>query len=107
MKSSGEMGASRARRDPQRVHSASRARRDQSGRYGVQGQKARVSRRKMLGMTALGLAGAGAVAGGGVAAAQLWQSGALRGIFGGAATSNMQIGHLLRRAGFGVRPEEV
>src|SRR5256885_4904979 len=63
------------------------------------------SRRKMLGVTAL--AGAGVAAGGGTALAVMWQNGTLRGLFGGPVAGSVQIGHLLRRAGFGARPEEV
>src|SRR5437763_9248792 len=52
-----------------------------------------LSRRKLFGVTAVGL---GTAAIGGVALEQWWQ----RGGFNGAIVDNVQIGHLLRRAGF-------
>jgi hypothetical protein len=58
----------------------------------------RISRRKLMGASIVGLAGLGI---GGVAA-ELWvQHGGLSNLFHGPIASNMQIGHLLRRAGFG------
>lgn len=62
-----------------------------------------MSRRKMVGLTALGLGGLGAasVAGGLALGKALHPS-----YSGGAIASNAQIGHLLRRAGFGGTAEE-
>ena len=59
-----------------------------------------LSRRKLFGMTAVGL---GAAAVGGVALEQWWQHGG----FNGTVAESVQIGHLLRRAGFGASPEEL
>jgi uncharacterized protein (DUF1800 family) len=72
---------------------------------------ATVSRRKFMGVSVAGLAaigGAGAAAAiGGVALAKLLQNGALGNAFHGPVASNTQIGHLLRRAGFGATPDEL
>src|SRR5437764_6432628 len=59
-----------------------------------------LSRRKLFGITAVGL---GAAAVGGVALEQWWQHSG----FNGAMADNVQLGHLLRRAGFGANPEEL
>jgi uncharacterized protein (DUF1800 family) len=66
-----------------------------------------VSRRKLLGLGALGLAGAGVVAGGGVALAEIAQHGGLGAWLHGPQASNVQIGHLLRKAGFGANPQDL
>jgi len=58
----------------------------------------RISRRKLMGASIVGLAGLGI---GGVAAEMWVQHGGLSNLFHGPIASNMQIGHLLRRAGFG------
>jgi uncharacterized protein (DUF1800 family) len=65
-----------------------------------------MSRRKLFSIAALGIAGAGVV---GATAAygartleNAWQASSL-----GGKTGNAQIGHLLRRAGFGARPDEL
>ncbi len=72
---------------------------------------ASVSRRKFMGVSVAGLAaigGAGAAAAiGGVAMAKWLQNGGLGDIFHGPMASNTQIGHLLRRAGFGATPDEL
>src|SRR5262249_11827119 len=74
-------------------------------------QPAPVSRRKFMGKSIAGLAalgGAGVAAAlGGVALGQLIQHGGLTNPFQGPAASSTQIGHLLRRAGFGGSPEEI
>src|SRR5436305_5767451 len=59
-----------------------------------------LSRRKLFGVA---VAGVGAAAVGGVALEQWWQH---RG-FNGAVANNVQLGHLLRRAGFGASPQEL
>ncbi len=70
-----------------------------------------VSRRKFMGVSIAGLAaigGAGAAAAiGGVALAKLIQNGGLGGVYHEPMASSMQIGHLLRRAGFGTTPDEL
>jgi len=72
---------------------------------------AAVSRRKFMGVSVAGLAaigGAGAAAAiGGVALAKLIQNGGFRDPFQGPMASNTQIGHLLRRTGFGATPNEL
>src|SRR5882757_6005492 len=64
-----------------------------------------LSRRKLF----IGLAGVGAVAavGGGVALEQWIQHGGLKPTFQGPLPGNVQIGHLLRRAGFSATPQEI
>jgi hypothetical protein len=70
-----------------------------------------VSRRKFMGVSVAGLAaisGAGAAAAiGGVALAKWLQNGGLGDVSHGPMASNTQIGHLLRRAGFGATPDEL
>src|SRR5438876_5615624 len=70
-----------------------------------------VSRRKFMGVSVAGLAaigGAGAAAAiGGVALAKLIQNGGLGDVFHGPMASSTQIGHLMRRAGFGANPDEL
>jgi uncharacterized protein (DUF1800 family) len=72
---------------------------------------ATVSRRKFMGVSVAGLAaigGAGAAAAiGGVALAKLIQNGGLGEVSHGPMASKTQIGHLLRRAGFGATPDEL
>src|SRR5207248_4001782 len=72
---------------------------------------ASVSRRKFMGVSVAGLAmigGAGAAAAiGGVAMAKWLQNGGLGDVFHGPMASNTQIGHLLRRTGFGATPDEL
>jgi len=64
----------------------------------------KISRRKL----AIGLAGAGmAAAASGIGIQQILQHGGLNAVLNGPMTSNMQIGHLLRRAGFGAAPDEL
>ncbi|MBV9231403.1 MAG: DUF1800 domain-containing protein [Chloroflexi bacterium] len=64
----------------------------------------KISRRKL----AIGLTGAGvAAAAGGIGIQQLIQRGGLNTILHGPMASNMQIGHLLRRAGFGATSNEM
>ena len=58
----------------------------------------RISRRTLMGASLVGLAGLGL---GGIAAEQWVQHGGLNNLFHGPMASNMQTGHLLRRAGFG------
>jgi len=68
-----------------------------------------VSRRKFMGVSVAGLAaisGAGAAAAiGGVALAKWLQNGGLGDVSHGPMASETQIGHLLRRAGFGATPD--
>jgi len=70
-----------------------------------------VSRRKFMGVSVAGLAaigGAGAAAAiGGVALAKMIQNGGIGNPSHGPMASNTQIGHLLRRAGFGATPDEL
>ncbi len=70
-----------------------------------------VSRRKFMGVSVAGLAaisGAGAAAAiGGVALAKWLQNGGLGDVSHGPMASETQIGHLLRRAGFGATPDEL
>jgi uncharacterized protein (DUF1800 family) len=72
---------------------------------------ATVSRRKFMGVSVAGLAalgGAGAAAAiSGVALAKLIQNDWLGGASHGPMASSTQIGHLLRRAGFGATPDEL
>ena len=72
---------------------------------------ASVSRRKFMGVSVAGLAaigGAGAAAAiGGVALAKWLQNGGFGDVFHGPMASSTQIGHLLRRAGFGATPDEL
>jgi hypothetical protein len=64
-----------------------------------------LSRRKLF----IGLAGVGTAAavGGGVALEQWVQHGGLKPTLQGPLSTNVQIGHLLRRAGFGGTPQEI
>ncbi len=70
-------------------------------------RKQHISRRKVLGASVLGLVGLGAAAAGGVSLEQWWQRGGLSNLYHGPSTSNAQIGHLLRRAGFGASRDEI
>jgi len=65
-----------------------------------------ISRRNFLGVSAIGLAGLGAAAGG-VGLEELWQHSGLKNLFHGPLASSVQIGHLLRRAGFGASPDDL
>ena len=67
----------------------------------------KVSRRKLFGIAAATGVGVAAVAGGGVALEQAWQKGALNFLPNAPIAGNMQIGHLLRRAGFGATPADI
>ncbi len=73
---------------------------------GVPGQR-KVSRRKLFGLTALGVAGAGALTAGGFALASELQQGTWNPFHTGPVASSAQIGHLLRRAGFGATAGEL
>jgi len=66
----------------------------------------KMSRRKLFGVTAVGL-GVAAVAGGGVVLEQTLQRGGLNSLLHRPISSSMQIGHLLRRAGFGATPDDL
>ncbi len=72
---------------------------------------ATVSRRKFMGVSLAGLAAIGGASAaatvGGVALAKLIQNGGLTGGSHEPIASNKQIGHLLRRAGFGATPEDL
>ena len=68
--------------------------------------KRQMSRREFIGVSAIGLAGLGAAAGG-VGLEQWWQHGGLGNLFHGPLASSMQTGHLLRRAGFGANPDDL
>ena len=67
----------------------------------------KVSRRKLFGLAALGVAGAGALTAGGFALASEVQRGTWNPFPSGPVASAAQIGHLLRRAGFGGTAEEL
>ncbi len=67
-------------------------------------QKKPLSRRKLFGAVALG---AGAAVVGGVGLAEAWQHGAFNSLTHGPIASNMQIGHLLRKAGFGTSAQDM
>ena len=69
-------------------------------------RKRRLSRRELIGATAIGLAGLGTAAGG-AALEQWWQHGGLRHLFHGPVAGNTRIGHLLRRTGFGTSPDDL
>ena len=64
----------------------------------------KVSRRTLLGASALGLVGLGL---GGFAVDQWLEHGGLSNVFHGPMASSMQTGHLLRRAGFGANPDDI
>ncbi|HEY5004630.1 MAG TPA: DUF1800 domain-containing protein [Ktedonobacteraceae bacterium] len=67
----------------------------------------KVSRRKLFGLAALGVAGAGALTAGGFALASEMQRGTWNPFPSGPVASAAQIGHLLRRAGFSATAEEL
>ncbi|HTK07145.1 MAG TPA: DUF1800 domain-containing protein [Ktedonobacteraceae bacterium] len=67
---------------------------------GSQRRAPRMSRRKLAGIATLGIVGAGAVVVGG-AALEKWESSH------GAAANTAQMGHLMRRAGFGMAPGDL
>src|SRR5438067_12583832 len=64
----------------------------------------RWSRRKFMGASILGLVGLGGAAAVGGFEAERWLQ---NGGFHGPIASNVQTGHLLRRAGFGANPQEL
>ncbi len=66
--------------------------------------KPKMSRRAMMGASVAGLAGLGI---GGVALEQWIQHGGLNTMLHGSTANSAQIGHLLRRAGFGASPDEL
>src|SRR5205823_14412240 len=66
--------------------------------------KHKVSRRAMMGASLAGLAGLGI---GGIALEQWVQHGGLNTVLHGPIASSTQIGHLLRRAGFGASSDEL
>ncbi len=66
----------------------------------------KMSRRKLLAIAGTS-AGVAAVAGGSVTVDQLWQHGELNFLSHGPIASSMQIGHLLRHAGFGATPGDI
>jgi len=68
--------------------------------------KLQMSRRELMGLSAIGLAGLG-VAVGGAGLEQWWQHGGLGNFFHGPLASSMQTGHLLRRAGFGANLDDL
>src|SRR5215470_10529823 len=68
--------------------------------------KLQMSRREFMGLSAIGLAGLGAAAGG-AGLDQWWRHGGLGNLFHGPLASSMQTGHLLRRAGFGANPDDL
>ncbi|GAC1393783.1 MAG: hypothetical protein NVS4B11_25770 [Ktedonobacteraceae bacterium] len=65
----------------------------------------KMSRRKLFGVTAA--VGVAATVGGGVVLEQLWQHGELNFFSHGPLASSMQVGHLLRRAGFGGTRDDI
>ncbi len=67
----------------------------------------KMSRRRLFGLTALGVAGAGALTAGGMGLAYETQRGTWNPFSSGSVANTAQIGHLLRRAGFGVTAEEL
>lgn len=70
-------------------------------------QERKMSRRKLFGVVAATGIGVGVVAGGTVAVEQAWQNGGLQFLPHQPITGSMQIGHLLRRAGFGATPADI
>lgn len=72
----------------------------------AQGQS-KLSRRKLFGLAGAGVAGAGVLTAGGFALASELQHGTWNPFQSGPVASSAQIGHLLRRAGFGATPEEL
>ncbi len=68
------------------------------------GQKRKWSRRKLIGVAAAGVGGAAI---GGVALAEVLQHGGFNFSSHGPIASSMQIGHLLRKAGFGASPQDL
>jgi len=67
----------------------------------------KVSRRKLFGLTAAGVVGAGALTAGGFALASEAQRGTWNPFAAGPVANSAQIGHLLRRAGFGATAGEL
>jgi uncharacterized protein (DUF1800 family) len=71
---------------------------------GGQPGKHKISRRTMIGGSVLGLAGLGV---GSVALGAWMRDGGLSDVFHGPIANNQQIGHLLRKAGFGASPADI
>ncbi len=69
------------------------------------GPQRNMSRRKLFGVAAAGVAGAAALSAGGLAFASEMQHGTWNPL--ASSATNVQIGHLLRRAGFGATPQEI
>ncbi len=67
----------------------------------------KMSRRKLFGIAAATGVGVAALAGGGVTLEQAWQNGTLNFLPNAPIADTMQIGHLLRRAGFGATPADI
>lgn len=67
-------------------------------------EKKKVSRRKLFGVAAIGV---GAAAVGGIALEQVWQHGGLNSVLHGPIANSMQMGHLLRKAGFGASAQDL
>src|SRR5713226_2772437 len=67
-------------------------------------RRRRMSRRTLIGASLAGLAGLGI---GGIALGEYVQHSGLSNLFHGPMASDSQIGHLLRRAGFGATPGEL
>jgi len=67
----------------------------------------KISRRKLFGVATAGVAGAAALTAGGFVLASELQHGTWNPFSAGPVATNAQIGHLLRRAGFGATPEEI
>ncbi|GAC1697728.1 MAG: hypothetical protein NVS9B9_20220 [Ktedonobacteraceae bacterium] len=67
----------------------------------------KVSRRKLFGIAAATSVGVAALAGSGIALEQAWQNGGLNFLPHEPIAGSMQIGHLLRRAGFGATPADI
>ncbi|HEV2654007.1 MAG TPA: DUF1800 family protein, partial [Ktedonobacteraceae bacterium] len=69
------------------------------------GAQRNMSRRKLFGVAAAGVAGAAVLTAGGMAFTSEMQHGTWNPL--AASATNVQIGHLLRRAGFGATPQEI
>jgi uncharacterized protein (DUF1800 family) len=69
--------------------------------------KKKLSRRKLFGVAALGTGAVAAVTAGGIALEQVLQHGGLNSVLHGPLESNLQLGHLLRKAGFGASAQDL
>jgi len=69
------------------------------------GAQRNMSRRKLFGVAAAGVAGAAVLTAGGMAFTSEMQHGTWNPL--ASSATNVQIGHLLRRAGFGATPQEI